>query len=332
MVVRAVTRAALCGLLLVSACSSSGKGAAASGPAPSAPTVSGTTWADGAALRGTVTVPAGTTVTLAPGAHLAAAQGAKVVVAGTLLAPRGATLSGSGWDGITVASGGSVQLTDVALSGATNGLTTEAGARPSTLSGGSFHDVGYPLSIAAGTSLTVRDLDVKGVDGVSDVKGVLVADGLRYDKGSSTGILVSGPGSALRLTRSLLVGDGHYAGDMLNTDDAGELTVASTEIRDVHCAFHLVGVGKLTLDKVKVHKNAYGFMAYGSSTTTVHHITDTDVYDNRDFGLYESPGTTQGRILVDGGFWGRNGDSELASLTQSSGRVERTRPAAAPAA
>jgi hypothetical protein len=94
----------------------------------------------------------------------------------------------------------------------------------------------------------------------------------------------------------------------------------------VHCAFHVIGVDQMTLTDLSLHNNAYGFMAYGSNPAKTQKITNTDVFDNRDFGLLETPGTVQGTVLVDGGYWGKNG----MDLSQITGRIKRTNPAAAP--
>lgn len=272
-------RTALLPLLLLAACSSSTEPQVA-GPSVTAPPASGSvTWQDGTVLRGTVTVPAGSTVTLAPKAKVTAAEGSELVVEGRLLVPSGGAITGKSWGGLTVGSAGVVRATDLAMAG--------------------------------GTAL---------------VKGTLEATRLRFDQGSRSGMVING---TLRLTDSELLGDGSYSGDMLTTDDARELTVKGTEIHGVHCAFHLVGVDALELSDLDVHGNAYGFMAYGSSTSRVHHITDSDVYDNRDFGLYESPGTKQGRIVVDGGYWGDNGDQAIDTLSQTTGKIERVNPLAA---
>lgn len=303
-------------------------------PTPAATTTSsttGTTWPDGTELRGTVTVPAGSVVTLAPGARVRAADGARLVVRGTLRAPSGGALTGSRWQGLVVARGGSAELTGVTLRGADTALTTETGAGPVALTRSTVEDVSSPLSLAAGTTTTLTDVAVRKVHGVALVKGVLVADRLSYDKAGLEGIVATGPAAALRLTDSRLYGNGQYEGDMITTSDAGEVTMSGTSVVGAHCAFHLVGVGRLTLDRLSIHGNAYGFMAYGSAPGAVHRITDTDVYDNRDFGLEETPGVEQGQILVDGGFWGRNGQTPAATITQVSGKVVRTHPVAAPA-
>lgn len=297
---------------------------ALAGPSAAAPVAgSPAVWKSGMVLRGAVTVPAGATVTLDKGAALTADKGASLVVVGTLLAPAGGSIRGSGWDGLTVSKGGSVTASGLTLDGA--GITTATGAGAVTLTGGTVTGAATPVSVALGSTLTLVDTKVSKVEGTSEVKGTLVGRGLRYDKGSNSGIVFSGSGSALRLSDSLLFGDGKFNGDMVITDDAGEINVVRSEVRDVHCAFHVVGVGKLELSGLKIHDNAYGFMAYGSAPTVTHHVTNSDVYDNRDYGLFESPGTVQGRIVVDGGYWAKNGSSEAATLTQSTGKIERLR-------
>ena len=313
------------GALLVAGCGAAAPEAAPRGTAPPTATAGGTTtWPDGTLLKGTVTVPAGSTVQLVPGATVRAAKGASLVVAGTLLAPAGAHLTGTSWKGITVARGGSAALTRVDLTG--GGLATESGAGTTSLTDSTLSQAETPLSVGEGTTLRLAGVRVRKPSGASVVAGSLVADRLSYDKAGSPGMVITG---SLRLTHSVLYGNGRFEGDMLTTSKAKEITVSDTEIRDVHCAFHLVGVGRLALDRLSIHDNAYGFMAYGSDPSVVHRITDSDVYDNRDFGLAETPGITQGRIVVDGGYWADNGSTALASLTQVTGKVERTNPATA---
>ena len=315
-------------LLLASGCgASSSSEDAAVVPAPVVGKT--TTWSDGTVLKGTVTIPVGSTVSLAKGATVTAAKDAELVVAGTLIAPAGGTLGSEGWKGVRVVRGGQANLTGLALHG---GLVTEAGALKSSLTSGSISQADAPFDVALDSTLVLKDVKVGGLSGVGLVKGTLEADHLSYDKGGNTGIVISGKQSVFRLTNSVLFGDGSFNGDMVNTDDAGELTVSNTQVKGTHCAFHLIGVDQLALSGLSIHNNAYGFMAYGSNPTKTQKITNSDVYDNRDFGLLESPGTTQGRMLVDGGFWGRNGDSPTANLSQISGKIERLNPATSPRA
>jgi hypothetical protein len=313
----------LLALLLLAGCTATPHGATPVAevkgpPVPTPVAGTGTTWADGTVLRGTVTIPAGSTVTTAPGATIVAVKGSRLIVAGTLKGS-GGVLGGKDWDGLQVARGGRLALTEVAVRG---GVTTAEGAT-ATLTGGSITQADVPFDVALGSTLTLKGVKVSDISGVGLVKGTVVADHLTYDKAGHTGIVISGPRSVFRLTDSLLVGDGSYSGDMLNTDDAGELTVTNTEIKGTHCAFHVIGVDQLALSGLKIHSNAYGFMAYGSNPAKTQTITNTDVYDNRDFGLLETPGTVQGRMAIDGGFWGRNG----RDLSQTTGKIMRTNAA-----
>lgn len=311
-------------VLLLAGCGAAApKPVAASGPPVPTPVAgAGTTWADGSVLRGTVTIPAGSTVTLAPGAVVKAASGARLIVAGTLLAPGGGTLGSKGWGGLQLVRGGKATLTDVALLG---GIATAEGSS-GTLTGGSITQADAPFDVALGSTLTLTGVKVHDISGVGLVKGTLVADHLSYDKAGHTGIVITGAMSVFTLSNSVLFGDGQFSGDMVNTDSAGELTVSNTEIKGTHCAFHVIGVDHLALSDLSIHNNAYGFMAYGSNPAKTQTITNTDVFDNRDFGLLETPGTVQGTVLVDGGYWGKNG----RDLSQITGKIQRTHPAAAP--
>jgi hypothetical protein len=315
----------LVALALVAGCSSSSSGAAASAPAPT--TAAAGEWADGFVLKGTVTIPAGTTVRLAHGAAVAADKGSKLLVAGTLLAPAGGSVGGTDWEGITVARGGSLALTGVTVSG--SGITTEEGALAATLTGSTISKATNPFFVAKGTTLALNDVKIRHADGPSAVYGLLVADKLSYDKGNNPGLVATGAASALRVKNSEFYGDGNYDGDMITTSKAGEVTFANTSLHDLHCAFHLVGVAKLSLDHLSIHDNAYGFMAYGSDPSAVHRITATDVYDNRDHGLQETSGTEQGKVVIDGGYWARNGDGALGTISQITGRISRVNPASA---
>lgn len=270
----------LVALALTTSCASGTKTAGPSVPVPSA--TGPVTWTSGTVLRGTVTIPAGSTVTLAKDAVVKVADGAKLVLAGTL---SGGSLVGGSWEGIEVPKG---------ATGTLNGVKV----------------VGAQQTVVAGT---------------------LVGRHVSYDKGGTSGIVLS-PGSALRLSDSLLFGNGKYQGDMITSDSAREVTVTRTEVRDVHCAFHLVGVDALALDTLSLHDNAYGFMAYGSKPGVTHTIRNTDNYDNRDYGLLETPGVDQGTIVVDGGYWGRSGSGVATVLAQASGKIQRLHPAVSPRA
>jgi hypothetical protein len=301
-------------------------------PTSTAVPVGGTavTWPDGTRLTGAVVIPAGTVVTLAKGATVTASKGASLSVAGELLAPAGGALTGTGWRGVSVARGGHLDLTGVSLSGGETALRTEPGALPSALALSRLERAGTPLDVAAGSALTLTDVFVSKVSGASIIKGSVTGTRLSYDKAGNPGIVVQGAASTLRLTDSRLFGNGEYEGDMITTSSAGTVSVTGTEVTGVHCAFHLVGVHALELDRDALHGNAFGFMAYGSDPGVVHHVRDTDVYDNRDFGLEESPGVEQGQILVDGGYWAKNGSSAATSIAQTTGKVVRTDPADSP--
>lgn len=230
---------------------------------------------------------------------------------------------------MVVGKGGTATLNGVMVKGA--GLASETGARAVSLTSSTISSAATPLDVAAGSTVVLTDVKVTAVKGVSVVKGALEATRLSYDKGGESGMVISGAASSLSLKGSHLFGNGLFESDMVITSDAGNVTVVDTEINKVHCAFHVVGVTRLTVSGSSLHDDAYGFMAYGSDAGQVHRITNTDVYDNRDFGLQESPGVTQGQVLVEGGYWGRNGDSEASSISQSSGKIERSKPGVAPA-
>src|SRR5260370_15334840 len=90
-------------------------------------------WTDGTKLSGGVTIAAGNTVTVAAGATITVAAGTTITVVGTLAArsasPTHAKVTGSGWNGIVVAEGGTLSLDGVDLVGASTALDIQRGAK-----------------------------------------------------------------------------------------------------------------------------------------------------------------------------------------------------------
>lgn len=103
-------------------------------------------------LQGTVSVPQGSTVRIAPGVTIAAEEDAQLVVEGVLIADRATFISNHRhpqrqiWNGLTAVRGGSIFLTQVTVADASAALT--CGAR-GTLTGNTVQLTGDAVGLVA---------------------------------------------------------------------------------------------------------------------------------------------------------------------------------------
>jgi hypothetical protein len=275
---------------------------------------------------GVVTVPAGQTMTIRPGSHLRFGSGASLRVAGTLVVAGPVTLTGSGWAGVVVAGGGTLDLAQAAIDGATNPITVTGGAHvlltDVTISGESS-----PFTVAQGGSLSLDTVTVARARAQSSVDGDLHATALNYDKGAGEGFTALKGTARVTIANSVLHGDGPSTGDMLSMRSGDSLTVTNTEITGEHCAFHLVGLNSLALDHANIHGNSYGFMMYQTSTTGTRVIKNSNIVNNRDYGIDEgSRYNTNGPITVENTYIAHNG-KDVAVYTHA---ITISNPATSP--
>jgi hypothetical protein len=257
------------------------------------------TWSSKTLLKGNIVVPVGQTVNVAPNSVLQVADGTKITVLGTLLAPQGMTLTGSSWSGLTVV--GSATLTR-------------------------FNEVGAQTPFRVGTAgtLTIHGGTISGILGSSDVEGQLFANGITYDKGSGGGINASNGTGSITIDNSFLKGAGRDTGDFFGLYGAKSITLTNSKMTGAHCAFHVLSLTNMKLDHDSIYGNSYGFMMYGSTNAGVKSITNTSITNNL-FGFDEGSALTHnGAISINNSYIKKN-NRDLGLYT---GKVTITAPLA----
>jgi hypothetical protein len=281
------------------------------------------TWSDGLQLGFSVTIGAGNVVTLAPGATITVAANATITVAGTLTAsssaPTHAKLTGIGWNGIVVASGGTLTLDGVDVVGAKAALDVQGGAAKAEYADGTIDGSPLPFDVEKGGALTTARAKVTNAMGGSTVSGALTATRLDYDSNGYAGITTVDPAATLSVEDSTLHGSGPLADFLVSAGGAASFHVAYTDISGVHCAFHFDAITAFDISYTNVHGNAYGFMLYGSSGNATRSISYSNVEDNTDYA-YAAEGTN-GPIAFDHCY--------VTGQTTSGGPVTVTHPQAA---
>ena len=260
----------------------SGSGGSSSGGAGM--TISAdTTWADGQTIGMSVTIAPGVTVTIAPGATVTVAAGSTIAVAGTLTASSATThakLTGTSWTALSVASGGTLTLDGVDITGAGTALQTQAGAVSAEYDDGTITAAATPFDIAKGTTLVTKSSAVTGTLGTSRVAGSLVASYLDYNSNGNEGITTTDPTATESIEDSKLHGSGPVADMVVSATGAASIHIAYTDITNVHCGFHFDTVDAFDVSYSNIETNSYGFMLYGSSGTGTRSVTYSNVDQN----------------------------------------------------
>jgi hypothetical protein len=240
--------------------------------------------ADGAAGTGDAPteIPAGTTLTLAPGAQLLAAKGATLIVRGVLvlpagsgpharIAPRG---DGDTWGGLVVEAGGELHVSGLDLDGATTALEVETGAGPAVYADGTITRVETPFQVGRGASLEVSNAKVVAASSSSGIAGTFSASRLDYQKaGASGGLIMTDPNATFDVQDSRFSGTADAGGDYIISYGAKLVRVTYSTITGSHCAFHFDGLDRFEIDHVTAGAatpdgprdlNVWGAMLYGS--------------------------------------------------------------------
>jgi hypothetical protein len=242
----------------------------------------GETWDSLTRIDGDVTIAAGQTVTVAANTVINVKDGAKIIVAGTLIAPSGLVLAGKNWVGMEIS--GFARLTDFQASGASTTFQITPSGR---------------LEIYGGK--------ISGVKGASIVEGVLVAERLQYDKGDGAGIESGSGKGSISIDQSILTGSGRASGDFFALSGLRSISLTNSQMSGSHCAFHVTGVDTMILKNNYISDNAYGFMMYGSSKSGTRKITRTTITNNA-FGFDEgSASTRNGAITISQSYIKGNG-------------------------
>jgi hypothetical protein len=265
--------------------SSSGGSSSSSGGsvAPGMTITSNATWANGYAITSNVTIAAGATVTIAPGANITVSSGSTIDVLGTLTASAAsnpATLTGTGWTGIVVGSGGTLLLDGVNITGASDALATATGATSAEYDDATITGATIPFNVVQATSLVMKHANVTGTLGTSKIAGSFTASFLDYDSNGSEGIVTMDPTAIESIEDSKLHGSGPVADMVVSASGAASIHIAYTDITNVHCGFHFDTVTAFDVSYTNVESNAYGFMLYGSGGTGTRSVTYSNVDQN----------------------------------------------------
>jgi hypothetical protein len=245
---------------------------------------SDTTWANGQQITSSVDIASGVTVTIAPGATVTVSANATISVAGTLAGSSAsgthAILTGSGWTGISVASGGTLNLDGVDIKGASTALAIVAGATSTEYDDGTITAATTPFNVAAGTTLGTKNATVTGTLGTSEVAGTLNASYLDYDSNGNQGIVTTNAAATESFENCTLHGSGPTADFVVSATGAASIHVAYTSITNVHCGFHFDTITSFDVSYSNIESNAYGFMLYGSNGTGTRTVSYSNIDQN----------------------------------------------------
>lgn len=245
------------------AASSSGNTSSSSGGSSGTP-VGNETWADGKQLTKSVEITSGSTVEIAPGAKITCAAGVTITVKGTLSVKPGAAhakITCASWNGIVVASGGTLDADGLDLENAGTAITTQTGNLAAKLTNGVITNPnGIPFAMQPGSKLAITKSTAIG--GQSAIAGTFTASYLTYDKGTNEGLVLSDPAGTMTIADSTLKGSG--GGDYVVSSQGKLVHVEYTTIAGSHCGFHFDSVDKFEIDHVTDDTNSYGTMLYGS--------------------------------------------------------------------
>jgi hypothetical protein len=288
-------------------------------PAAPPPPAQDDTWADGKSLSGAVVIPAGSTITIAPGASISAGSGATITVQGKLVAKSAAgahaKITGSSWKGIVVASGGDASLDGVDIAGADVAIDVQNGGSASYDDGSV---TGTPFKVEKGGKLTTAHADVKGPDSSTDVSGSFTASYLHYDENDQHAIIADDPSAVVFIEDSTFLNTGHRgptaAPDLLTVNAAASFHIAYSDVSGAHCGFHFVGGDTIEIDHVTVHGVSNGADVWGSSKTGKHTVTASNFESLLSVAFDESG--SNGAFSVSGCYV--SGTSNLASPSQIS--------------
>jgi hypothetical protein len=303
--------------------SSTGSGASS---APNEPTISSDeTWSDGKEIPASLVIAPNVVVTIAAGATIHAAAGAQITIQGTLKAAGGAeaTITGTSatatWGGLLVDKGGTLALTNVDLASTSiAAISVNAGALAAAYDTGTITASAAPFAIQAGAKLTTSHATVKGSVGTTRVQGELDASYLDYDANGQDGITAEADTAVLSIEDSELHGISGQTGDMIvSYQGAGTIHVAYTEIKNVHCAFHIQRMTNLDVSFVNATGDSYGFMLYGSLSSGTRKVDSMNIDGELEWGIDEEDGDINGAIAITNCYFANNAYGDVHLQTAS---------------
>jgi hypothetical protein len=312
---------ALLPLALLAGCSSgSASNGGGSGYLPDI--TSSETWNDGKVITAPVTIAAGATVTIAPGATIEADPGVVITVKGTLTSTGGAEAtitSATTWAGLVVDQGGTLTLTNVDLTNTNSGaIAVNAGAATASYDDGTITASAAPFAVQAGAKLTTSHATVKGALGTSRIQGELDASYLDYDANGNDGLTAESDTAVLSVEDSELHGISGQTEDMIVSYlGAQTIHVAYTEIKNVHCAFHIERMSNLDVSYVNATGDSYGFMLYGSLDQGTRTVTAMNIDGELQWGIDEEDGDVNGPISITNTYFANNAYGNVHLQTAS---------------
>jgi len=287
------------------------------------------TWENGKVLETPTVIGPGATVTIAAGATIQAVDGITITVQGTLTAAGGAeaTLTSSGastrWAGLLVASGGTLDLTNVDITNADGAINIEGGATSASYTSGTITASKAPFVVETGAKLTTSHATVVGSLGTTHVQGELDASYLDYDGNGNDGITCESDAAILNISDSELHGTSGALGDMIvSYEGAGTISLQYSEIKNVHCSFHIERVTNMNVSHVTSSGNSYGFMMYGSLDTGTRTIDSMNIEDELTWGIAELPGDINGPVSFTNTYFAGNAYGNVS--VQSGSKISVT--------
>lgn len=246
-------------------------------------------WTNGQSIASNLTIAAGQSVVIDPGATVDVGAGVTITVLGLLSACSAsshAKLTGGSWVGLVVGSGGTVALDGVDITGASAALDVQGGGT-AEYDDGTIASSKQPINVAKGGTLGTKHSTFSGVTGGCSVAGSFTASFLTYTApavGPATfdGITTTDPTAQLSVEDSTFTGPGPNGvlHDMLVSNTAAKFHVAYTNISNMHCGFHINGLSEMDISYVNDDSNAYGFMLYGSGGAGPFTVTYSNLTSN----------------------------------------------------
>jgi hypothetical protein len=311
-------------LLPFCACSSAPSSSpSSSGGSDATPVISSNeTWADGKQLTTPITIAADAVVTIAAGATIHATDGIQITVLGTLTSAGGAEAtitSATTWSGILVEKGGTLSLNAVDLANTSVGaISVNAGAAAASYDSGTITASVAPFAVQAGAKLTTSHATVKGSLGTSRIQGELDASYLDYDANGQDGITAESDTAVVSVEDSELHGITGQTGDMIVSYEGAEtIHVAYTEIKNVHCAFHIERMSNLDVSFVNATGDSYGFMLYGSLDQGTRTVDSMNIDGELQWGIDEEDGDINGPIAITNAYFANNAYGDVHLQTSS---------------
>ncbi len=285
------------------------------------------TWADGKTITSNITIDEGATIEIAAGATVTVSEDVAITVKGTLEVAAGAThakLIGTGWTGLIIGKGGTLDVDGLDIEGSVSGLWTRDGNAMAEIKNGVIN-ADSPFKMEKNSKLTVTKTKVQARAGGSAIAGTFVASFMVYDKGANGGLTLNDPAGSMTISDSELRGTG--GGDYLISSKGKLVKLEYTTISGSHCAIHFTGIDQFTIDHVSADANDWGAMLYGSGAGP-HTITESNIRNNvQDLDLQN----TNGPLTVTKTLSTKNKNLDSSSIIHPAVTpIANARPRAAP--